>query len=395
MGSATPSLLGAAAGRDVPTGKGSPTLARLRIALLAEGLRVDAETQRTVLRAARPALRVRSGACGGLDVILPDQTYVNCPTKEHFARRSRFQLVQRDSGLWIEDDLAGPWPRSVPVDLPPRPVFYDEHATDGTPLTRVGQVCSDRLGIGMTNVCTFWRSRSRRCKFCSIGLNVATEEANKPVEHILAVVDAAYGDSAAPPRHILLGGGTPEGPDAGAIAIAKAARAIKARWDRPIYAMLAPPDELSYIDLLSEAGVDEVAINIELFDAVAAAHYTPGKWAKYGHGGYLRALEHAVEVFGPVHARSIMVVGLEPPETTLRGVDALASRGVMPILSPFRPMVGTELEHHPRMSADELWELCLAADEIAQSHGVPLGPTCIACQSNSLTVPGDSRYRYY
>jgi hypothetical protein len=373
----------------------SRELARLKTALLASGLRVARDVQRRVARYARPPMRVRSGACGGLDVILPDGTYVNCPTREHFAGQSQFALVTDGEALRIEDRAGGPWPGSVPVQLPPRPEFYDRHASDGTPLARIGQVCSDRLGIGLTNVCAYWRSSARRCKFCSIGLNVATEEARKPIEHIVEVVDAAYSDPTASARHLLLGGGTPEGPDAGAELIAAAAAAVKARWDRPIYAMLAPPDDLAYIDLLAESGVDEVAINIELFDPGAAAHYTPGKWRKFGHAGYLRALERAVEVFGPVHSRSIMVVGLEPPEATLRGVEALVSRGVMPILSPFRPMVRTELEHHPRMSADALWAVCEEAHEIAASYDMPLGPTCVACQSNSLTVPGDRRYRFY
>jgi hypothetical protein len=263
-------------------------------------------------------------------------------------------------------------------------------------LQQIGQVCSDRLGIGLTNICTYWRVKKRRCKFCSIGLNIGTEEARKPLDHIVDVVDAALSDPVAPAKHVLLGGGTPDGPDAGAILIADATRAIRTRWARvPIYAMLAPPDDLGYIDLLADAGVDEIAINIELFDPVAASHFTPGKWAKFGRNGYLRSLDRAVTRFGPVNTRSIMVVGLESMRSTLEGVEELASRGVMPILSPFRPMVGTELEHRSRWSAEALWEVCERATELAANHGVPLGPTCIACQSNSLTRPGSGHYRFY
>lgn len=367
--------------------------ARLKVELLSKGLRIEDSAQQSVLDA-KPALRVRSGSCGGLDVILPGGVYVNCPVHEAFAAESPFQLRWTGHQL-VVSRTAGQTACEVPVSLVPTPTYYARFDAHGLPLSRIGQVCADRLGIGLTNNCFYWRSAERRCKFCSIGLNLRSEQRDKTADQIEEVVSAAYTDPVAPARHLLLGGGTPDGPDAGAARIADAARRVKQRWAQPVYAMIVPPANDSSIDMLKEAGVDELGMNLELFNSEFAARIVPGKAHLIGLGRYIRALEHAVTVFGRLNARSIMVVGLEPMEATLAGVELLASIGVMPILSPFRPMTGTELEHQPRPEAEWLWELTLAASEVASRFGLPLGPVCIPCQENTLNLPGHPEYRYY
>jgi hypothetical protein len=390
----TARTLSTAAGTDHTAPPAALETARLKIALLAAGARVSNTAASRLNDGGKPIMRVRSGSCGGLDLILDDGTYVNVPVTERFAASSRFEVdADTTADLVITDTLERFEPsaaRSVRA-----PEYYGRRATDGTPLHRVGQLCSDRLGIGLTNVCTYWRSESKRCGFCSIGLNVATENGSKRLAQMVEAAGAAYADPVAPARHLLLGGGTPDGPDAGAIAIAAAARAIKERWPQPIYAMLAPPADLGYLELLRESGVDEIGMNVEIFDADAAERFIPGKHAAIPLERYLTALERAVELFGPVNTRSITVVGLERAETTLAGVDMLASRGVLPILSPFRPLAGTRLENHARLSSDALWDLAVQATDVAAASDMPLGPTCIACQSNTLTLPGHPLYRFY
>ena len=374
----------------------SRRLDRLKVGLLREGLRIHPSAEAARRERGKTPLRVRSGACGGLDVILPNGHYVNCPISEPFVADSLYELqLDATDSLRIEDTMSG---ESTQVDLLPTPAYYSAQRDDGTSLSRIGQLCSDRLGIGLTNRCRFWEKASERCKFCSIGLNTVSGHENryKTLPEILEVTEAAYNDPLVPARHVMLGGGTPEGGDEGTVAIAAAAAAIKERWpDRSVYAMVVPPKDRGFIDLLHESGVDELGMNVELFDPAAAARYTPGKYNEIGLDGYLDALEYAVGIFGPINTRSITVVGLEPAQSTIDGVRLLASIGVMPILSPFRPMAGTEMEHHDRASADELWQITLEATDAANQHGVPLGPTCIPCQANTLTMAGHPEYRFY
>jgi hypothetical protein len=383
--------------------------ARLKVDLLAEGLRIGPGVEEHLAEHGKPPLRVRSGSCGGLDLVLPGGIYANCPVNELFAAGSPYLLRRAGSALQVEDTRSG---AATDVTVTPCPAYYHRRSSrTGVPLSQLGQLCSDRLGIGLTNGCSFWARPETRCRFCSIGLNVRSghEVGRKSTIDVLEVADAAVDDPVAPSRHVLLGGGTPPGPDAGAIAIADATRALKARYPGVlVYAMVAPPADASYVELLVAAGVDELGINLEVWSDAAADLYLSGKRA-VGRDHYLRMLGTAVAAFrdrersgragsypsGVGRVRSIMIVGLESGPDVLRGVEALACRGVMPILTPFRPMRGTEMERHPRWSGDALWKLTAAATTVAGRHDLPLGPTCVPCQANTLNLPGHPAYRSY
>ena len=365
----------------------------LKTELLMLGLQID----ETLPRGIKTPHRVRSGSCGGLDLILPSGITVNAPVHEFFAKTSPFHLIPtpKQEAILI-DQRTG---ERLEVQTAIAPKYYDKTiCSSGTPMVRVGQVCSDRLGIGLTNRCHFWGHRSERCRFCSIGLNVQSgdEVRDKVTEEILEVTTAAVTDPLLPARHILLGGGTPPGPDAGAKRIAEAAEQVKLHHPGlPIYAMIAPPSDRRWIRRLRDAGVDELGMNVEVFSEDAAARYIPGKHTRIGLSGYLTALATSVDLFGPINTRSIVLAGLEPPEATIAGVQQLAQMGVMPILTPFRPLVGTPMEHDERWSVDQMWELAVAATDAVEATGIPMGPTCIPCQSNTLTVHTHDLHRYY
>src|SRR5574340_1458117 len=105
--------------------------------------------------------------------------------------------------------------------------------------------------------------------------------------------------------------------------------------------------------------------------------------------------DRAVRAFGPGRVRSLLIVGLEPEESVLRGVEFIASHGVDPVLSPFRPAPGTRLADVRPPSADAMRRLYESAEEIAQRHGVKLGPRCVPCQHNTITFPdGTDAYVY-
>ncbi|MBM3301608.1 MAG: radical SAM protein [Deltaproteobacteria bacterium] len=285
----------------------------------------------------------------------------------------------------------------VPAELQPRPVMYDLFTKRGTPMVKVAQMCSgDRLCIGMTGpYCFFWKPE-RRCKFCSIGLNAGSDASQKSVEDIVEVAEAAVRDPLLPARHILVGGGTPDGEDMGALLAAQICRALRAKVSVSIYVMITAPLKNKYIDLLREAGADELGMNIEFHSERAWQEYIPGKASVVGKERYLRALEHSVTVFGPVNTRSLIIVGLEPADETLKGVEQLVSMGVMPILSPFRALAGSLLENAEGFDADTNYRIYQESMSIGMRYGVPIGPTCIACQNNTLALPvGFPQYRCY
>jgi hypothetical protein len=213
---------------------------------------------------------------------------------------------------------------------------------------------------------------------------------------MLEALTMAAQDPVVPARHVLLGGGTPNVDDMGAVLAAELCKAIKKRLDLSCYVMISAPSKNEYIDLLWEAGVDELGMNLEFHGDDAWQQFVPGKARYIGKRRYFEALEYAVSRFGPINTRSILIVGLEDPEYTIEGAEKLASMGVLPILSPFRPLNGTDLENARGFDHDTYFDIYAEVHARAMRHGIPTGPTCIPCQNNTLALPlPNGMYRFY
>ena len=364
----------------------------LKFEILASGLCVSEQARRLLEDSKRP-IRTRSGASGGLDIVLPYDVHVNAPVLESFSRESSLALDVRNDDLVVC--------RSSEVlcsaELQPVPAYYSRATVSGAPMVQVGQMCSgDRFCYGMTGpYCIFWKA-GQRCLFCSIGLNRKDDAPDKDIDSLLETLEAAVEDPRIPARHVLIGGGTPNTRDMGAVLAARLCRAIKKRFSLSCYVMICAPSENNYIDMLWDSGADELGMNLEFWSASAWQRFIPGKHHWIGKDRYLGALDHAVRRFGPVNTRSLLVAGLESAAATIEGATYLASMGVMPILSPFRPLAGTTLEDTRGFSHEEYWNIYVSVLGSAGEFNVPVGPTCIPCQNNTLALPlpGDS-YRFY
>jgi hypothetical protein len=364
----------------------------LKFELLATGLHISSQAKQ-FLEAVKGPIRTRSGTSGGLDIVLPYEVHVNCPVNENFASHSSLTLDYIEKSLVItrnQDILTS-------IRLQTIPKYYSFQTSDGIPMIKIGQMCSgDRFCYGMTGpYCWFWKNE-RRCKYCSIGLNAERDSSRKSLEALLETLTQAVNDINIPAKHILIGGGTPEGEDMGAVLASKLCRAIKKRFDISCYVMICAPLKNEYINMLKDAGVDELGMNIELFSDEAWQKFIPGKQMYIGKKRYLEALEYAVSLFGPINTRSIILVGLEESRYTMNGAELLASMGTMPILSPFRPLNGTKLESYCGFDYMTYWNLFVEIHERIAKYNIPTGPTCICCQNNVLALPlSNGQYRNY
>ncbi|MFI5591694.1 radical SAM protein [Amycolatopsis sp. NPDC051758] len=361
--------------------------AALKFEILANGVRPTARAaERLNLGSpqspSRPR-RTRSGVSGGLDLDFGSGIFVNAPVLERYATDSLIELDFRDGFVLT-------WPSGgISVSVLPPPHFYGRPLDGGgQPLEKVAQMCSgDRLCFGITGPgCSFWPA-AERCAYCSIGMNREADMSKKTTDELLQVVDAAVADPARPARHLLLGGGTPRGDDMGASICARLTRLVKAKHDLPVYVMIAAPLQDASIRELADAGVDELGMNLEFWTEESWRTIIPGKNRRIGKDRYLKALEYAGEVFGPVRARSIVIVGLEHRSASLQAVTELASRNVMPILSPFRPLDGTTLQDSRGFDGPTYQDLYADAVVAAAKFGLPVGPTCLPCQNNVLALP--------
>lgn len=364
---------------------------KAKFGLLAEGARIEESFKKQLLER-NLIIRTRSGVSGGLDVYLPGDVAVNIPVSESYAADSGYEIKHQDGQIFITKSGADP----IVAELVAEPDYYARKSADNSvELKRIGQMCSsDRFCYGMTGAsCFFWKEE-RRCKYCSIGNNYDSDAAKKQEKHLLEALRAAVDDPKVPARHILIGGGTPPGDDMGANLAARLTEAIKREFDISVYVMIAAPKEDQSIIDLKNAGVDELGINLEFWSEFGW-QFIPGKRDIIGRSRYLDALAKTAEVFGPIASRSILIAGVEPADETLNAVNFLSEMGVMPIISPFRPLESTLMENLRGFSGDQYWNLWVEAEQTCSKNNLPLGPTCKACQNNVLALPYSKFCNFY
>jgi hypothetical protein len=210
------------------------------------------------------------------------------------------------------------------------------------------------------------------------------------VELLLEAGRKAMADPILPARHFLISGGTP-GPRDYAYLHDTYLALIEGLRPAPVDIMMAPLPELFDLEALDAAGLQQISVNVEVWDAQLAKRLMPEKEQK-GRTFYLDFLARAVKALGAGRVRSILLVGLEPIEQTLAGVAELARIGCIPVLSPFRPDPSTVLAHHPAPTAEMLIQVYLESAEIVSRMGGHLGPSCIPCSHNTMTLAGGSSF---
>lgn len=137
---------------------------------------------------------------------------------------------------------------------------------------------------------------------------------------------------------------------------------------------------------LKNAGITEVAFNIEIYNRIIARKYMPGK-GKIPLKAYFNALKNAVKLWGKNgKVRTIFIVGLEPVESLLKGIEEVCKIGVSPILSLFKPVENTPLSHLMPPSDTEILDIVLATEKICEKYNLSMGPECHYCEDNTLKL---------
>lgn len=237
------------------------------------------------------------------------------------------------------------------VDYVREPRYYAEVLPSGQPITRVVSCCGEsELNIWPWHDCAI----ARLCTFCGIN-SVQRRSGNGDLltargfgRGHSAALDAWFVDLAAAikiavedPTYstelfpMIISGNLPDALlDRQADLYAEVARDVAALLiDRAgpegLVAMTSPPHDLEKLRLQADAGITTMAINLEVYSEEAFRIQCPGKF-RIGRDTYMKALLQSVEVFGPGHAWTNFVLGLEPLDTLLQGCAALAEQGVVP-----------------------------------------------------------------
>ena len=361
---------------------------RLKFKLLAEGIRISDSAaaflaERTGGRALTPA---DYASTSGVILALPDDVWVNAPIEAHNPNfvgdtANELDIDEAAGELYVRSDLG-----DVPASFWIPPAYHDGSGA-GLPATEVAFTHGDRVRLSPIDGC------SMACQFCDLPYTFRYR--TKPVDAIVEALQTALGDKVQPAHHVLVSGGTPR--DADVEYVRDVYRAVVEASEVPVDIMMAPIPALMDPTWLAAIGVSEISVNLEIFNEALAARLMAKK-AKQGRQAYLDYFERAAGELGAGRVRSMLMVGLEPMEDTLAGVEAIARAGAVPVLSPFRPDPDTPLRSMPPPTAAVLQETFLRACDVAAVHSVAVGPSCIPCSHNTLTLPrvgGEGAYRYF
>ncbi len=363
---------------------------QLKVELITEGLFIDPETQRALVESDDTPLTMADYAStSGVTLKLPGDVWVNAPINEfnpNFVEAPLSHLIIEDGKTYVVNGGD-----SQEVEFIPVPSYNDKKLEDGSPVKWIAITHSDRVRLSPVKGCTV------QCDFCDIPFDRREGEprygGRKLIGNILEAAGVALSDPVLPAQHILISGGTPSKRDYG-YENEVYERVVTENPGVDVDIMMVPMPGLLDVKHLGKLGVHGLSINLELWNKEIAVRTMRSK-VKSSRELYFDFIEEATEEFGPGRVRSLLMVGIEPIEDTLRGVEALAQRGCDPVLSPFRPDPMTPLRDMAPPTSAHLLEVWQRSQEIvARYDGVKLGPRCIPCMHNTLTFP-DGTEDYY
>jgi hypothetical protein len=364
---------------------------RLKIDLMTEGLSIDAETKQFLVESDDVPLTLADYAStSGVTLKLDGDIWVNAPIKEfnpNFVEAPTSSLAVADDKLYVVRNGT-----AVGADFIPVPAYHDQNLQDGSPVKWIAITHSDRVRLSPVKGCAI------QCDFCDIPFDKEPGEpayrGQKVIGNILEAASVALQDPVLPAQHVLISGGTPRKSDYG-YENEVYERLVAENPDIDVDIMMVPMPGLLNIKRLGEIGLHGLSINIELWNRDIALRTMRSK-AKASRELYLDFIEKAAEQFDNGRVRSLLMVGIEPIEDTLKAVEALAQRGCDPVLSPFRPDPITPMRDMKPSTADELLEVWQRSQEIVGRYdGVKLGPRCVPCMHNTLTFADESEDYYH
>jgi sodium-dependent dicarboxylate transporter 2/3/5 len=350
----------------------------LEIELFCRGMRLDKSSHESH---ARRISRTRAGLGSGLEIVIPaapKDIWANVPVVENFARKSPFVMFVRDEKPTILDERNG---KHYAIRLPQEPSWYSKRTTAGSEMSRIGVLQGNYLGIYISNRCLYWNlSPSVACKFCTTGKNVGeNEEQLKKVEDVVEVARAAQQESGSVFTHLNTGYHFEDRDNCKPIHGVRQARpyvkAIREQVGGFIGLQAIPLLKHDYpeYDEIIDLGVDHFSFCYEFEDPKVFADLCPGKEQTVGQQAFFDAMEYTAKKLGPGRVSGEIIAGLEPIESTKRGIDRIVNSGAFPTVCVFRPTIGSDLENTPPPNPDEMKEVFAYVYEACKRVGLPIG----------------------
>jgi len=302
-----------------------------------------------------------------LDLRLASGHFCSVPVGQPYTEQSGFALKSVDGHHAVL--VCGG--EEAAIELIETPKFYHQLTRKGA---RMGSFASlhDRLLVLQPYMgCGFFAEKGQACTYCQFDsmLNDVQPPLRDPLE-LVEVVLAALAEREV--DTVYLYNGFSPNDDAGLMDLVPVIALLRRHLGhRQIALETVAPKDVSVIDALYAAGLDVFVCNLEVFDAQRFDEICPGKALHGGQTFINQTLAHARKVFRPGAVVSHLIVGLEPLESTVKGMEYLVSQGIVPLLIPFRPLPGTPLEHESIPSLDDVEQALLVQYHLLETAGLP------------------------
>lgn len=349
-------------------------LIKLKISLLNQGIRVSSNACIEMEKMGG----YNESVFNSIDILLFKNLRMNAPVNIFLNSLSPYELNVQKHSFYLYYYRT----KICEVELESNKSFINLKTQNGIPYKQIAFISGDRLRIKPEAACYFKKNGSG-CIFCHENKRDKLLSKDYGLEDIEEVIDYCIKNEQF--RHILIGGGSAN-PCTDNNKILPVIKYIRSRTSKQIYLMCLPPNDINYINKYIDAGVDEIAFNIELFDRELAKKYMPGK-GQIALEDYITKLQYATFFLGSNgNVRTMLMVGLEKIENTLSAIRLLAARGIQPMLSIFRPVPNCKLFYAIQPSNEDMYMLFYEAEKICKQYNLFLGPSCPSCQNNTLAI---------
>lgn len=348
----------------------SINLTYLKIALINHGIRVTQDALNKINHKGT----ILPAVFDALDIKIYNNIYVNTPYKCALSSLSPFsiKIISNSTALFFDEEYIC----KAEIILIPKTIEF-KTTISNVHYDSIMQFSSDRVRINPAPVCIYKR-RNKACLFC----NLPSENSIYTIRDVKEVIDTCLKEVDF--RHFLIGGGTIT-EEGGWDIILEICHYIKSLCNKDIYIMTIPPKDLTILKKLKNAGVTEVAYNLELFNRKLAKEIMPGK-------GYIldktyeTAFIESVKLWGKTgKVRSLVIYGLDNDQEFLKGIERLCSLGVEPVISCFRPLKNTPLSHWMPPDTADVIKIYNECQKIAKKYDLNLGPDCLPCRNNTIS----------
>ncbi len=293
------------------------------------------------------------------------------------ARQGPYVVDRIDGRFWLVD-RGEP---IEPVNLWPKPAYYDRTTSSGIPMKYVVTARPQRLNIFQSSACHFW-GNGNGCKFCDINTHGKQQKTELGIPTRLDPRDVAETIRAAleePGRYtgICLTAGTDfRGAELFDREVDHYIEILQAVGENfrtrrfPSQLIGTAFNERQLARLHAETGLTSYTSDIEVLDERVFGWVCPGKAEKVGYHEWKRRLVAAVGIFGRGNVGTGLVGGVELAQpngfsseedaltATLAEAEDLAQQGVTTVYivwvprpgSPFRDQRNASLDYYLRLA---------------------------------------------